>query len=89
MRHEDLSIIVFSGGGVRGFSYVGACLAFLDTYKCTVGSHFKTFAGTSVGALFALITSAQVNIGHLLHDLPESIFCRLLLNLHSHFNSLL
>jgi hypothetical protein len=44
--------------------------------------------GTPTRAFFTLITSAQVNTGHLFYDLSESIFCGLFLNLHSHFNSL-
>jgi predicted acylesterase/phospholipase RssA len=31
-------------------------MSFFDTFKITIGSHFKTFAGTSVGALFALVS---------------------------------
>jgi predicted acylesterase/phospholipase RssA len=53
---SELDTIVFSGGGVKGFSYIGIMMSFFDTFKITVGSHFKTFAGTSVGALFALVS---------------------------------
>ena len=90
MLLNNLTTIVFSGGGVRGFSYVGACLAFFDTYKCTVGAHFKTFAGTSVGSLFALITCLDLDLQECIKTFQavglESIFGRdptCLLNLYA------
>jgi len=55
MDITKLNTIVFSGGGVRGFSYIGFLLAFQDLYKTTASKHFNRFAGTSVGSLFALI----------------------------------
>lgn len=53
---EGLDTLVFSGGGVRGLAYVGALMAFKDIYGKEASEHFSTFAGTSVGALFALIS---------------------------------
>ena len=55
MDIAKLDTIVFSGGGVRGFSYVGVLLAFEDLYRITIHKHFRKFAGTSVGGLFAMI----------------------------------
>lgn len=52
---QGLDTLVFSGGGVRGVSYAGALMAFKDTYGLSACQHFKTFAGASVGALFALV----------------------------------
>lgn len=61
MDITKLDTVVFSGGGVRGFSYIGVLLAFQDLYKTTVSKHFKKFAGTSVGALFALICVLDID----------------------------
>ena len=61
-----LDTLVFSGGGVRGLAYVGAIMAFEDTYKVTAAKHFTTFAGSSVGALFALLLIVNSNINNTL-----------------------
>jgi predicted acylesterase/phospholipase RssA len=45
---------------VRGLSYAGAIMAYEDTFKKKVYDSFSTFAGTSVGALFALICCLNV-----------------------------
>lgn len=37
-------------------------MAFKDTYKKTAGSHFSCFAGTSVGALFALVCCLDLDL---------------------------
>ena len=63
MDIKDLDTLVFAGGGVRGLAYVGVLLAFEDTYKKSVHSHFTTFAGTSVGALFAMVCAINADIG--------------------------
>lgn len=62
MDIKPLSVLVFGGGGVRGFAYVGALMAFHDTFKVSAAEHFKTFAGTSVGALFALVSALGLQI---------------------------
>ena len=62
MNIDCLDTLVFSGGGVRGFSYVGALMAFQDTYKKSMGAHFKVFAGASVGALFAFICCMDLDL---------------------------
>jgi len=54
MDISKLKTLVFSGGGIRGASYVGALLAFSDTYNVQAADHFSTFAGSSVGSLVAL-----------------------------------
>jgi len=59
---KDLTTLVFSGGGVRGLSYAGALMAFRDTYNIDAHDHFKVFAGSSVGALFALVCVLGINI---------------------------
>lgn len=66
MDIKDLDTIVFSGGGVRGLAYVGTLMAFEDTYKVKASAHFKTFAGSSVGALFALILTVNSDINNTL-----------------------
>lgn len=63
MDIEPLDTLVFAGGGVRGFSYVGVLMAFKDTYKKSAGSHFSTFAGTSVGSLFAMLCCLDLDLG--------------------------
>ena len=62
MDIETLDTLVFAGGGVRGFSYVGVLMAFRDTYKKSPGKHFSTFAGTSVGSLFALLCCLDLDL---------------------------
>jgi hypothetical protein len=62
MDINGLDTIVFSGGGVRGLSYAGVLLAFKDTYGLTIGSHFTTFAGASVGAFFAMVCAIDVDV---------------------------
>lgn len=69
---ESLTTLVFSGGGVRGLSYAGALMAFKDTYAIDAHEHFQVFAGSSVGALFALICALKINIDAAL-QLIESI----------------
>lgn len=59
---ENLTTLVFSGGGVRGLAYAGALMAFKDTYAKDAHDHFSTFAGSSVGSLFALVCSLGLNI---------------------------
>jgi hypothetical protein len=58
----NLDAIVFSGGGIRGLSYVGALMAFEDTYHVKPSEHFKKFAGTSVGSVFALACAIDADI---------------------------
>lgn len=62
MNLESLDTIVFSGGGTRGLSYIGTLMAFQDIYNKTPGSHFKTFVGTSVGAIFALVSLLDIDL---------------------------
>lgn len=59
---EGLDTLVFSGGGVRGLAYIGALMAFRDLYGINASEHFKTFAGTSVGALFALVCAIGASL---------------------------
>ena len=62
MNIDGLHTIVFSGGGTRGLSYIGFLMAFQDTYGKTVGQHFHTFCGSSVGALFALFACLNISV---------------------------
>jgi len=71
MDITNLDTLVFSGGGVRGISYIGCILAFKDTYNKTVHSHFHTFVGTSVGALFALCCALDADVSKLLEDFQQ------------------
>lgn len=66
MDIQGLDTIVFSGGGVRGLSYAGVLLAFKDTYATTVGAHFSKFAGSSVGAFFAMVCAIDVDVSEAL-----------------------
>lgn len=80
MDISSLDTIVFSGGGVRGLSYSGVLLAFKDTYGISISEHFKTFAGTSVGAFFALACAISVEVSEALEAFRqiglESIFAK-------------
>ncbi len=49
--------IVFSGGGVRGFSYVGVMRAFKEA-----GIEFDYVAGTSIGALMGALYASDLTI---------------------------
>ena len=59
---KDVDTLVFSGGGVRGLAYVGALMAFQDKFGTSAHAAFKTFAGTSVGAIFALVCAIGYDI---------------------------
>jgi len=72
MNINELDTVVFAGGGTRGLAYVGTLMAFQDVYHKTIGSHFKTFVGTSVGALFALVCLLDIDVTAAL-DVFESI----------------
>lgn len=62
MDIHKLQTVVFSGGGVRGLAFVGFMMAFQDTFAKTLHEHFEQFAGTSVGALFALVAVLDVDV---------------------------
>lgn len=51
--------LVFSGGGVRGWAYVGL-LAGLEEARCDILKRAKTFVGSSVGAAFAFACALGV-----------------------------
>lgn len=62
----DVTHVVLSGGGVRGFCYVGALVA-LGNVLAADGSSYGEFcrrlqmcAGTSIGCLFALLLSLEL-----------------------------
>jgi hypothetical protein len=57
-----LKNLVFAGGGVRGIAYSGALMAFEDTYKIKVNQHFMSFAGSSVGSLYALVSILDLDV---------------------------
>lgn len=61
MDIKKLDTIVFSGGGVRGLAYAGMLMAFQDTFGLSISEHFKTFVGTSIGALFALVCALGIS----------------------------
>lgn len=59
---ESLKHIVFAGGGVRGISYTGALMAFEDTFKVSASKHFESYAGSSVGSLYAMICALDLDV---------------------------
>lgn len=59
-------ILVLSGGGIRGISFIGALSAL---YDINILQTIEIFAGTSVGALILFL----INIGYSPHDLYEFI----------------
>jgi predicted acylesterase/phospholipase RssA len=62
MDISHLETLVFSGGGIRGLSYVGALMAFQDSYGVSASKHFQTFVGTSVGSIFALVCAIGADL---------------------------
>jgi len=52
-------VLIMKGGGIKGLAYVGALEALGDTYK------FNWFAGTSAGAITAVLLSAGYTIKEL------------------------
>jgi len=71
MDISDLDTLVFSGGGIRGASYVGALLAFTDTYQKHASDHFSTFVGSSVGSLVALGCTLSLDMNFLFEKFSE------------------
>ena len=59
-----IKCLVFSGGGIRGISYVG-CLQALEEYQ--VISQVECFVGTSAGSIFALL----LNLGYKYEELHD------------------
>lgn len=59
----DIDTVVFSGGGLRGFAYIGAIKAL---YKYDIYSSCKNFAGSSVGALTAMLCALRYTPAELL-----------------------
>ena len=55
--HTQIKSLVFGGGGIRGIAYLGSLLAYRDLHGIdwTQQDHVHTYAGTSVGALIALM----------------------------------
>lgn len=63
---------VFSGGGVKGFAYIGA----LEVVE-RKGFQFKRLAGTSAGSIIAALLAAGNNskeINHLMEELQPKLF---------------
>jgi NTE family protein len=56
--------LVFSGGGLRGFTYIGSLKA-LEEYD--ILKNIKTYAGSSIGALMAAVVAVGYTSGEL-HD---------------------
>lgn len=81
MNIDSFSYLVFSGGGPNGLLHIGA-LQFLELYlhihkRQSIIRHFTGFAGTSIGALVALLvlsglTSSQI-ICNIKTALPEML----------------
>ena len=61
---KKIKCLVFSGGGIRGISYVG-CLRALE--EVNILSQIECFVGTSVGSIFALL----LNLGYKYEELRE------------------
>ena len=58
--------LVFSGGGLRGFTYIGTLCAF-EEYDML--KNIKTYAGSSIGSIMA----AVVAVGYTSHELHDFI----------------
>ena len=54
-RPPNYKGLVFAGGGLMGFAYIG-CLRMLEEYKI-IGQNIEFLAGCSIGAVFAAIIS--------------------------------
>lgn len=55
--------LCFEGGGVRGYAYIGVIKALQDE---GILSQTKRYAGTSVGALFALLLAANFTVDEII-----------------------
>lgn len=58
---DTVETLVFGGGGVRGVAYLGALLALRDRFDkdLTLTDHITCFAGSSIGALVALMFACR------------------------------
>ena len=61
-----IKCLTFSGGGIRGLSYIG-CLKALEEFN--ILAQTECFVGTSVGAIFALL----LNLGYTYSELQEIV----------------
>lgn len=60
--------LVLEGGGVKGIGLLGAVLTLYDA-----GYRFQRIAGTSAGAIVAVLVAAYQRVGRDLHDLEEKM----------------
>lgn len=72
---NSLQYLVFSGGGPNGLLHIGA-LEYLDILlhvinRESVFSHFKGFAGVSVGSLLAVMTVCGLTPREMIHRVQE------------------
>lgn len=58
--HLNINTLVLAGGGVRGFAFLGAIMAFQDRFGVDSMLKITQFAGSSVGALTALALALRL-----------------------------
>jgi predicted acylesterase/phospholipase RssA len=68
VRNQHPYALVLKGGGVRGLAFAGALLELEKYYS------FDTFAGTSAGAIAAVLLACQYRPGELMQILKEKNF---------------
>lgn len=75
---DRIDTLVFAGGGIRGIAQLGALLAVQDLYEMD-WSRLTTFAGTSVGALIALMFTCGFSLQDM-QNFVQSIDTQTILN---------
>ena len=87
LPHEwiyKIKYLVFSGGGCKGYSYLG-CILILDEYFRQKGKNLyqqiKGFSGTSVGAMYALLMTLNVRSNKLIHEVVKTDISHVMKNI--------
>jgi NTE family protein len=62
LNKNNYKYLVFSGGGIKGISYVGALKEFLNKNKIDGFMGFKGFAGTSAGSIIATLLALGLDM---------------------------
>lgn len=70
----EIDTLIFSGGGVRGIVFVGALEELQQQYPGVL-SQLKHVAGTSIGAIMALLLACRIELPRI-----KSLFCSSLWN---------
>jgi NTE family protein len=71
LKPEDIAYLALEGGGGKGFAYLGA-LQLLDKHK--VLDQIKGVAGTSAGAITALMISLRMKADEIAKKIDETDF---------------